>query len=209
VRQDTTAQHRDPLATTGLSRLVDGYNLGVSEPASLAPSDAQRERPGRAERLAAAFAHASPLLNAPLLVPGVLLLVGGHTTPFLRRHARSALLFQLTVLGLITPIVWLYWLTLSLYTLVVLLAVVGGACLVVVATVRALRGRDRPYVVDWLESAAPPAPVPQSRRTRRAWWALLAAMVLYGVRWHPAVVHMLKYWPGYLFNWVIDRTGVS
>jgi hypothetical protein len=36
------------------------YDLGMSDPASLATADAQRERPGRAERLAAAFAHASP-----------------------------------------------------------------------------------------------------------------------------------------------------
>jgi hypothetical protein len=192
-----------------LSRLADGYDLAMSEPASPATPDAQRERPARAERLAAAFAHASPLMNAPLLVPGVLLLVGGRTTPFLRRHARSALLFQLMIFGLIAPIVWLYWLTLGLYTAVVLVALVGGACLMVVATVRALRARDRPYLVAWLEPPAPPTHVPQGLRVRRAWWALLAAMVLYGVRWHPAVVHMLKYWPGYLFNWIIDRTGVS
>ena len=101
----------------------------MSDPASLATADAQRERPGRAERLAAAFAHASPLLNVPLLVPGVVLLVGGRGTPFLRRHARSALLFQLMVVGLVAPIVWLYWLTLGLYTAVVLVALVGGACL--------------------------------------------------------------------------------
>jgi hypothetical protein len=181
----------------------------MSDPASLAPADAQGERPGRAERLAAAFAHASPLMNAPLLVPGVVLLVGGRTTPFLRRHARSALLFQLMVLGLIAPIVWLYWLTLGLYTAVVLVALVGGACLMVVATVRALGGRDRPYLVAWLESAVPAPRLPQGCRGRRAWWALLAAMVVCGIRWHPAVVRMLRYWPGFLFNWIIDRIGVS
>ena len=181
----------------------------MSEPASLATPDAQHERPARAERLAAAFAHASPLMNAPLLVPGVLLLAGGRTTPFLRRHARSALLLQLMLLGLIAPIVWLYWLTLGLYTAVVLVALVSGACLMVVATLRALRGRDRPYLVAWLEPPAPPMHVPHGRRARRAWWALLAAMILCGLRWHPAVVRMLKYWPGYLSNGIIDGTGLS
>jgi hypothetical protein len=181
----------------------------MPDPASLATADAQTERPGRVERLAAAFAHASPLLNVPLLVPGVVLLVGGRGTPFLRRHARSALLLQLLVLGLVAPIVWLYWLTLGLYTAVVLVALVGGACLMVVATVRALGGRDRPYLVDWLESAVPAPRLPQGRRGRRAWWALLAAVVVCGVRWHPAVVRMLRSWPGFLFNWIIDRLGVS
>jgi hypothetical protein len=149
------------------------------------------------------------VLNTPLLVPGVVLLVGGRRTPFLRRHARSALLFQLMVLGLVAPIVWLYWLTLGLYTAVVLVALVGGACLMVVATVRALGGRDRPYLVAWLESAAPAPRLLQGRRDRRAGLALLAAMVVCGIRWHPAVVRMLRYWPGVLFNWIIDRLGVS
>jgi Domain of unknown function (DUF4870) len=189
--------------------MADGHDPGMAASMPTAQPGARLERPGLAERLAAGWAHASALMNAPLLVPAVLLIVGGRTTPFLRHHARSALLFQPMVLGLIAPIVWLYWLTLGLYTLVVVVALVGGACSIVVATVRALGGRDRPYLVDWLQPPASPAHVPQGRGDRRVWWALLAAMVLYGVRWHPAVVRVLKDWPGHRFNVIVDRTGVS
>lgn len=51
------------------------------------------------ERLGASAAHLLALIGFPILGPLVLLLTGGKTSPYIRRHAMEALNFHLTVTG--------------------------------------------------------------------------------------------------------------
>ncbi|WP_433516908.1 DUF1707 and DUF4870 domain-containing protein [Nonomuraea sp. CA-143628] len=51
------------------------------------------------ERLGASAAHLLTLVGFPVIGPLILLLTGGKTSPYIRRHALEALNFQLTVVG--------------------------------------------------------------------------------------------------------------
>ncbi|TMR03050.1 DUF1707 and DUF4870 domain-containing protein [Nonomuraea turkmeniaca] len=92
-----------------------------SEPTSGAPESN--------ERLGAAAAHLLVLLGIPIVGPLILLLTGGKTSPYIRRHALEALNFQITVVGatfllpltvigvVLLPVIWVAS---------VVLAIVGG-----------------------------------------------------------------------------------
>ncbi|MGP3912235.1 DUF1707 and DUF4870 domain-containing protein [Nonomuraea sp. 10N515B] len=81
------------------------------------------------ERLGAAAAHLLVLLGIPIAGPLILLLTGGRTSPYIRRHALEALNFQITVVGatfllpftvigiVLVPVIWVAS---------VVLAIVGG-----------------------------------------------------------------------------------
>ncbi|MEV0994457.1 DUF1707 and DUF4870 domain-containing protein [Nonomuraea sp. NPDC050202] len=81
------------------------------------------------ERLGGALAHALPIVGFPILGPLLLLLTGGKTSPYIRKHALEALNFQITVVGasvllpltvvgvVLVPFIWVAAL---------ILAIVGG-----------------------------------------------------------------------------------
>lgn len=134
--------------------------------------------PGWAERVAAALAHVGLWLGLPFVAAGVLVLVGSHATPFLRRHGVAALRLQLWLLLLLVPTPVLFWLTLGLYTVVVLAALFGGIGYALLGAVRALIGDERAYPWDWPARArGVPVAVDPDRRERRARWALGALVV--------------------------------
>ena len=134
--------------------------------------------PGWAERVTAALAHLGLWLGLPLVAAGVLVLVGSRTTPFLRRHGVAALRLQLWQLLLVVPTPVLFWLTLGLYTAVVLAALVGGIGYALLGAVRALSGDEHAYPWDWPARAGRvPVAVDPDRRERRARWALGALIV--------------------------------
>jgi uncharacterized Tic20 family protein len=93
-----------------------------------APLRSERE-PESNERLGAAAAHLLVLLGIPIAGPLILLLTGGKTSPYIRRHALEALNFQITVVGatvllpltvigvVLVPFIWVAS---------VVLAIVGG-----------------------------------------------------------------------------------
>jgi hypothetical protein len=60
--------------------------------------------PGWAERVAAALAHVGLWLGLPFIAAGVMVLVGAHATPFLRRRGVAALRLQLWQLLLLVPL---------------------------------------------------------------------------------------------------------
>jgi Domain of unknown function (DUF4870) len=129
--------------------------------------------PGWAERVAAALAHVGLWLALPFIAAGLMTLVGFRTTPFLRRHGVAALRLQLWQMLLLLPTPFLLVLTLGVYTIVVLVALLGGLSYAVLGAVRALSGDERAYPFDWPARAAPvPVPVDPAQRERRARWAL-------------------------------------
>ncbi|MFJ2032738.1 DUF1707 and DUF4870 domain-containing protein [Streptosporangium sp. NPDC087985] len=77
------------------------------------------------ERLGAAAAHLLPLTGLLLIGPLIMMLTGGKTSPYIRRHAVEALNFQLTLLGatvllaitvvgvVLTPVLWIGGMVLS------------------------------------------------------------------------------------------------
>lgn len=81
------------------------------------------------ERLGAAAAHLLPLTGLLAIGPLIMLLAGGKTSPYIRKHAVEALNFQLTLLGatvllaitfvgvVLMPVLWIGG---------VILSVVGG-----------------------------------------------------------------------------------
>ncbi|HEX4816178.1 MAG TPA: DUF1707 and DUF4870 domain-containing protein [Nonomuraea sp.] len=94
------------------------------------PAPARTERaPESNERLGAAAAHLLVLLGIPIVGPLIMLLAGGKTSPYIRRHAVESLNFQLTVVGasillpftvvgiVLLPFIWVAS---------VVLAIVGG-----------------------------------------------------------------------------------
>ncbi|WP_262380318.1 DUF1707 and DUF4870 domain-containing protein [Nonomuraea sp. PA05] len=78
------------------------------------------------ERLGGALAHALPIVGFPILGPLLLLLTGGKTSPYIRKHALEALNFQITVVGasillpltvvgiVLVPFIWVAALILSI-----------------------------------------------------------------------------------------------
>jgi hypothetical protein len=139
--------------------------------------------PGWAERVAAALAHVGLWLALPFIAAGVMVLVGSHTTPFLRRHGVAALRLQLWQVLLLVPTPFLFWLTLGMYTVVVLAALLGGIGYALLGAVRALSGDERAYPRDWPARARPvPVAVDPNRRERRARWALGVLIIVVLVR---------------------------
>ncbi|TMR95614.1 DUF1707 and DUF4870 domain-containing protein [Nonomuraea basaltis] len=103
---------------------------------SAAPQRAPRPAPIRTERasesnerLGAALGHVLMAIGIPIVGPLILLLTGGKTSPYIRRHAVEALNFQLTVVGasillpltiigaVLVPVIWVA---------AFVLAIVGG-----------------------------------------------------------------------------------
>ncbi|MEV6152373.1 DUF1707 and DUF4870 domain-containing protein [Nonomuraea sp. NPDC052129] len=78
------------------------------------------------ERLGASAAHLLTLVGFPVIGPLILLLTGGKTSPYIRRHALEALNFQLTVVGatfllpftiigvVLLPVIWVAAVVLSI-----------------------------------------------------------------------------------------------
>jgi hypothetical protein len=113
-----------------------------------------------------------------------MLLVGSRATPFLRRHGVAALRLQLWQMLLLIATPFLLTLTLGVYTIVVLAALLGGVGYAVLGAVRALTGDERAYPHDWPARAGPvPVAVDPDQRERRARWALgvLAIVVVVSV----------------------------
>ncbi|MEV0587129.1 DUF1707 and DUF4870 domain-containing protein [Nonomuraea sp. NPDC050310] len=109
--------------------------------------------PGGGARTVAGLAHLLAPLGLPILGPAAVLLLGGHASPHVRRHAVEALNFQLTVVGasfalpftvvgvLLVPVIW-----------------VAAFVLSILAGVAALRGEETyryPYTL---------RPIKESRR---------------------------------------------
>jgi hypothetical protein len=139
--------------------------------------------PGWAERVAAALAHLGLWLGLPFIAAGVLVLVGSHATPFLRRHGVAALRLQLWQLLLLLPTPVLFWLTLGTWTAVALAALLGGIGYALVGAVRALTGDERAFPRDWPARArAGPVAVDPDQRKRRARWALGVLTIVILVR---------------------------
>jgi hypothetical protein len=135
--------------------------------------------PRWAERVAAALAHVGLLLGLPFIAAGVMVLIGSRATPFLRRHGVAALRLQLWQVLLLVPTPILFWLTLGLYTIVLLAALFGGIGYALLGVVRALTGDERAYPGDWPARADPvPVAVDPDRRERRARWALGMLVVM-------------------------------
>ncbi|WP_336213704.1 DUF1707 and DUF4870 domain-containing protein [Nonomuraea sp. LPB2021202275-12-8] len=95
----------------------------LAPPAPMARPEAQ---PESNERLGASAAHLLALLGFPILGPLILLLTGGKTSPYIRRHAMEALNFHLTVTGatfllpftvigiVLLPVIWVGAIVLSI-----------------------------------------------------------------------------------------------
>ncbi|MGI5288215.1 DUF1707 and DUF4870 domain-containing protein [Nonomuraea polychroma] len=85
--------------------------------------------PDSNERLGAAAAHLLVLLGIPIVGPLILLLTGGKTSPYIRRHALEALNFQITVTGatVLLPLTVIGIVLLPfIWVASVVLAIVGG-----------------------------------------------------------------------------------
>lgn len=91
------------------------------------PPPVRREAPTESnERLGASAAHLLTLVGFPIVGPLILLLTGGKTSPYIRRHALEALNFQLTVVGatfllpftvigvVLIPVIWVAAVVLSI-----------------------------------------------------------------------------------------------
>lgn len=157
----------------GVAYVGLGLLAGLPRRSSAADPASPPTPPGWAERVAAALAHVGLWLGLPFVAAGVLVLVGSRATPFLRRHGVAALRLQLWQLLLLVPTPFLFWLTLGLYTVVVLAALLGGIGYAVHGAVRALAGDERAYPYDWPARAGRiPVAVDPDRRERRAQWAL-------------------------------------
>ncbi|WP_250907266.1 DUF1707 and DUF4870 domain-containing protein [Nonomuraea sp. NEAU-A123] len=91
------------------------------------PAPVRREAPTESnERLGASAAHLLTLVGFPIVGPLILLLTGGKTSPYIRRHALEALNFQLTVVGatfllpftvigvVLIPVIWVAAVVLSI-----------------------------------------------------------------------------------------------
>ncbi|MFG2077544.1 DUF1707 and DUF4870 domain-containing protein [Nonomuraea maritima] len=80
------------------------HDLRVSPAVSFPPAQSSAPTPTAEasesnERLAAALAHFLPILGFPIVGPLLVLLIGGKSSPYIRKHAVEALNFNLTVVG--------------------------------------------------------------------------------------------------------------
>ncbi|MBF8194455.1 DUF1707 and DUF4870 domain-containing protein [Nonomuraea sp. K274] len=101
----------------------------VARLSPLPPPVRSERAPESNERLGAAAAHLLVLLGIPVVGPLILLLTGGKTSPYIRRHALEALNFQITLVGasvllpltiigvVLLPVIWVVG---------IVLAIVGG-----------------------------------------------------------------------------------
>jgi hypothetical protein len=160
-----------------------GFLAGLPLQSSAVEPPSPPTPPGWAERVAAALAHVGLWLSLPFIAAGVMILVGARATPFLRRHGVAALRLQLWQVLLLIPTPFLFALTLGLYTIVVLAALLGGIGYAVLGAVRALTGNERAYPRDWPARAGPvPVAVDPDQRERRARWALGVLVIVVVVR---------------------------
>ncbi|GII81026.1 hypothetical protein Sru01_60080 [Sphaerisporangium rufum] len=80
----------------------DLYPAGMPRTAPAPPSAVPAWHPvplTAGDRLGAAAAHVLPFFGLSFVGPLIMLLTGGRTSPYIRRHAVEALNFHLTVLG--------------------------------------------------------------------------------------------------------------
>jgi hypothetical protein len=160
-----------------------GFLAGIPIRSRAAEPASPPSPPGWAERVAAALAHVGLWLGLPFIAAGVMVLVGSRATPFLRRHGVAALRLQLWQLLLLVPTPFLFMLTLGLYTVVVLAALLGGIGYAVLGGIRALTGDERAYPRDWPARAGPVrVAVDPDQRERRARWALGMLVIVVLVR---------------------------
>ncbi|MER7505308.1 DUF1707 and DUF4870 domain-containing protein [Nonomuraea pusilla] len=94
--------------------------------ASPPPAFRAEPAPESNERLGGALAHGLAVVGFPVLGPLLLMLTGGKTSPYIRRHAVEALNFQLTLLGasfllpftvvgiVLLPVIWVAGIVLSI-----------------------------------------------------------------------------------------------
>ncbi|MFI6291778.1 DUF1707 and DUF4870 domain-containing protein [Nonomuraea sp. NPDC050790] len=94
---------------------------------TMAPAPPRHHGPTESnERLGASAAHLLALIGLPIIGPLILLLTGGKTSPYIRRHALESLNFHLTVTGatfllpftivgvILLPVIWIAAIVLSI-----------------------------------------------------------------------------------------------
>ncbi|MFE0150468.1 DUF1707 and DUF4870 domain-containing protein [Nonomuraea sp. NPDC059007] len=94
---------------------------------TVAPAPPKHHGPTESnERLGASAAHLLALIGLPIIGPLILLLTGGKTSPYIRRHALESLNFHLTVTGatfllpftivgvILLPVIWIAAVVLSI-----------------------------------------------------------------------------------------------
>jgi uncharacterized protein len=107
--------------------MTELYGTHAVPKLSSSPSVVRAEAaPESNERLGASAAHLLALIGFPIIGPLILLLTGGKTSPYMRRHAMEALNFHLTVLGatfllpltiigvVLLPVIWVGAMVLSI-----------------------------------------------------------------------------------------------
>ncbi|WP_240196954.1 DUF1707 and DUF4870 domain-containing protein [Nonomuraea lactucae] len=106
--------------------MTELYGTRVVPFRPLPPPKRQEAAADSSERLGASAAHLLALVGFPIAGPLILMLTGGKTSPYIRRHAVEALNFQLTVLGatlllpitvigvLLVPVIWVAAFVLSI-----------------------------------------------------------------------------------------------
>lgn len=75
------------------------WQESVPRPVSVPPASARGIPADSGERLGGAAAHLLALPGLLIIGPLIMLLTGGKTSPYVRRHAMEALNFHLTVVG--------------------------------------------------------------------------------------------------------------
>lgn len=94
-RAMTARTHGDLMPIMHDLRLSPAQHFAPAQPAPATTSDAAESN----ERLGAALAHFLPILGFPIIGPLLVLLIGGKSSPYIRKHAVEALNFNLTVFG--------------------------------------------------------------------------------------------------------------
>ncbi|MFB4281407.1 MULTISPECIES: DUF1707 and DUF4870 domain-containing protein [unclassified Nonomuraea] len=101
----------------------------VVRPAPLPPPVRTHGPTESNERLGGALAHLLSVVGFPIVGPLLLLLTGGKTSPYIRKHALEALNFQITVVGasVLLPLTFIgIVLVPFIWVAAVILSIVGG-----------------------------------------------------------------------------------
>ncbi|WP_245899640.1 DUF1707 and DUF4870 domain-containing protein [Nonomuraea indica] len=100
-----------------MTELYGAQAVPVPRPVPASPRH-QETPPESNERIGASAAHLLAAVGFPIAGPLILMLTGGRTSPYIRRHAVEALNFQLTMLAatillpltligvLLVPVIW-------------------------------------------------------------------------------------------------------